>query len=135
MGLMSVASGGREARSLVQPLAFDGVSSLNRVVIETGRTHQIRVHMASALGCPLAGDFDYGAPSRRARASPLGTLLGSTRPTVTRMMLHAAALDVPHPITGQVLRLRCKPPPDFMDLAAAITLGSAARSRAGASPP
>ena len=125
MGIMSVASGGREARSLVQPLAFDGMDSLNRIVIETGRTHQIRVHMASVLGCPLAGDRDYGsgwqreATSRRG-ATSLGTPLGASRPPVQRVMLHAAELELPHPTTGAVLRLTCPPPQDFLARAGAI---------------
>ena len=131
MGLMAVVDGGREARSVVTPIAFDGARSVNRVVIETGRTHQIRVHMASVLGCPLAGDSDYGQTSRRA-TTPLGTRLGPRSPPVTRPMLHAAELVVPHPITTDaVLRLRCAPPADFMALATAIFDGSAQTPGAG----
>ena len=125
MGIMSVASGGREARSFVQPLAFDGTDSLNRIVIETGRTHQIRVHMASVLGCPLVGERVYGSGwQREARyrrgATSLGTLLGAARPPVQRVMLHAAELELPHPTTGAVLRLACPPPQDFLARAGAI---------------
>ena len=119
MGLMAVADGGREALSVVTPIAFDGTCSLSRVAIETGRTHQIRVHMASVLGCPLAGDADYGRPdaTRRRAATSLGTHLGLTSPPVDRVMLHAAELTLPHPITGATIRLRCAPPPDFLALA------------------
>jgi tRNA pseudouridine32 synthase/23S rRNA pseudouridine746 synthase len=52
----------------------------------TGRTHQLRVHLA-ALGCPIAGDPFYGRD-------------GDTSP---RMMLHACRLDFAHPLTGETL--------------------------------
>jgi len=72
MGVVPVAAGGRASRSVVTPLAsFDGGAatggslSVCRVVIETGRTHQIRVHMAAVLGCPLVGDSAYGGGGAR----------------------------------------------------------------------
>ena len=114
--------GGKEARSIVTPVAYDGVHSLSRIVIETGRTHQIRVHMASVLGCPLAGDAEYGGPSakRRRRGTALGTHLGSARAPVERVMLHAVELTLPHPVTGVAISLHCEPPPDFLALAGAM---------------
>ncbi len=59
----------------------------------TGRTHQLRVHLA-ALGTPILGDLTYGAPAALARA------LGLDRP-----FLHAAALGVDHPVTGERIEL------------------------------
>jgi len=66
----------------------DGVGTLTRIALApvTGRTHQLRVHLAS-LGCPIAGDPFYGVPDD---PSP-------------RMMLHACRLDLPHPLTGEPL--------------------------------
>ena len=66
----------------------DGVGTLARIALApvTGRTHQLRVHLAS-LGCPIAGDPFYG-------------IEGDTAP---RMMLHACRLDLPHPLTGEPL--------------------------------
>ncbi|KAL7536078.1 hypothetical protein ACHAXR_006913, partial [Thalassiosira sp. AJA248-18] len=110
MGILSEPQGGRAARTYVTPLAFDGTLSLNSVVIETGRTHQIRVHMASVLGCPLVGDPMYNnnsddPPIKRAE----------------RCMLHATELRVPHPTTGAMIRISCPPPPDFSALVDIIT--------------
>ncbi|WP_210493062.1 RluA family pseudouridine synthase [Patulibacter sp. SYSU D01012] len=87
-------------------------TALLRVTLETGRTHQIRVHL-KAIGLPVAGDPEYGrAPSGE---SPLG---------LTRQFLHAARLSLTHPITGAPLQVE-SPLPD--DLAAALE-----RARAGA---
>jgi 23S rRNA pseudouridine1911/1915/1917 synthase len=116
---MSVrASRGRAARSdyaLVE--ALDGAALL-RVVIHTGRTHQIRVHLA-ALGHPVAGDPTYGgtrAPSARgpeARAA----LQGLSRPA-----LHAARLSFTHPQTGTRLRFESPLPEDILSVLAALRL-------------
>ena len=67
---------------------------------ETGRTHQIRAHLAH-LGAPLAGDPRYGGPRRLLETS------------VSRVMLHARRLELRHPVTGQPLRLEAPVPPDF----------------------
>jgi pentatricopeptide repeat protein len=116
MGILPVAHGGREARSHVTTLAFDGALSLNRVVIETGRTHQIRVHLAS-LGCPLVGDRQYGTRDTANRC----VQPGARRPPVRRPMLHAAELVLPHPSNGSALRFECAPPADFASLAETIS--------------
>ena len=98
---VTTSSNGRGARSIVTPLAFQNGTSYHRIVIETGRTHQIRVHMADVLGCPLVGDTVYATDRDRKKS-------GQHRP-----MLHAAQLVVPHPTTGISLCLECPPPTDF----------------------
>jgi 23S rRNA pseudouridine1911/1915/1917 synthase len=100
-------TGGREAIShynVVQRLdtAF-GKFTLLEVKIDTGRTHQIRVHMAS-LGHPVVGDALYGAPremrARRGRATDEGGAI-----SLSRNFLHAAQLELAHPRTGKLVAL------------------------------
>ena len=89
-----------------------GKFSLLEVKIDTGRTHQIRVHLAS-LGHPVAGDTLYGAPREmRSRASKSGDLPVSLR----RNFLHAAALEFEHPRTGKALSFSCPLPQELEDL-------------------
>lgn len=75
---------------------------------QTGRMHQIRVHLAS-IGRPIAGDVRYGGAL---------VLEGATVP---RLMLHASALEFPHP-AGGTRRLEAPPPEDFVTLAAKLGL-------------
>jgi 23S rRNA pseudouridine1911/1915/1917 synthase len=84
-----------------------GIFSLVEVEIETGRTHQIRVHLA-ALGHPVVGDTLYGAPGklRAGQAEP--------EPTLDRNFLHAKELDLPHPRTGKALQLRTELPRELV---------------------
>ncbi|MDK9708617.1 MAG: RluA family pseudouridine synthase [Desulforhopalus sp.] len=92
-------SSGRYAVSNWQVLEeFSSKFSLVKLVIETGRTHQIRVHMAS-LGCPVAGDGVYGG-NRNNSAFP-------------RQLLHASRLVFYHPVNGQLLDHRAELWPDF----------------------
>jgi 23S rRNA pseudouridine1911/1915/1917 synthase len=114
---MSVrAARGRQALSrytVVEPL--DG-AALVRVRIHTGRTHQVRVHLA-ALGHPLAGDATYGGrrePSSRSRGAR-EALRSFPRPA-----LHAARLAFDHPATGQRLSFESPLPPDIAALLAAL---------------
>lgn len=98
-----VKTNGRRAITHWQRLATLE-NGLSRVCcrIETGRTHQIRVHMAS-LGTPIVGDALYGKPAldKRLPVPP------------TRQLLHAFRLQLPHPITGEALDFSATPPADF----------------------
>jgi 23S rRNA pseudouridine1911/1915/1917 synthase len=73
--------------------------------LETGRTHQVRVHFA-AMGCPLLGDATYGRPPRDEVVRGIGKALG-------RQALHARTLGFHHPHTGKWIELECPPPADF----------------------
>ncbi len=79
-----------------------GSRSLVECLIETGRTHQIRVHMAS-LGCPIVGDAVYGRPG-------WDRLLD---PPPARQMLHAWRLELKHPVTRSPLSFEAALPADF----------------------
>ena len=79
-----------------------GRHSIVECVIETGRTHQIRVHMAS-LGCPIVGDAVYGRPGWDRQLQP----------QPTRQMLHAWKLELKHPVTRVPLALEAPLPTDF----------------------
>ena len=79
-----------------EALATDGKRTLLRVKLETGRTHQIRVHFAS-LGAPLAGDEMYG----------------STDNAISRAALHCAKLTLTHPVTRETLTFTAPPPEDM----------------------
>ena len=72
-----------------------------KIYLETGRTHQIRVHMAS-IGCPVAGDKLYG-----------GTLSRRVPVRASRHLLHASELRFTHPLTGQAMMLRAPLWPDM----------------------
>jgi 23S rRNA pseudouridine1911/1915/1917 synthase len=90
---------GREAVSHFEVLEALGEAALVRIKIETGRTHQIRVHMAH-IKHPVIGDTVYG----RGRASTV---------TAARQMLHAAKLSLNHPKTGKRLTFKAPLPADM----------------------
>ena len=109
-------SGGRDAVSHYAVLrrldsAF-GKFSLIEVKIDTGRTHQIRVHMAS-IGHPVVGDALYGAP-RELRAAGARARNEAARPlSLTRNFLHAARLQLKHPRTGEKIALESPLPTEL----------------------
>jgi len=93
---MAVVAGGRHALTRYQVVERRRTHTLLRCDLDTGRTHQIRVHLA-ALGHPIAGDAEYG-----------GREAGADRP-----MLHAWRLRLRHPRTGAAMSFEASPPPDF----------------------
>ena len=91
----AVREGGKKAITHVRPVHATPWGSLLEIALETGRTHQIRVHL-SAIGHPVAGDWLYGARN------------------AVRPMLHAAEIEMTHPLTNSPLRVAAPLPDDFL---------------------
>ena len=104
--MIAVVPEGRAAVTHYRVLSSVEAATLLEVRLETGRTHQIRVHL-SHLGNPVLGDRVYGGASELARS------LGLTRP-----FLHAVGLAFPHPDDGRAMEVEAPLPPD---LAAVLT--------------
>lgn len=88
--------------------------SLVRCILETGRTHQIRVHMAH-LGHPLLGDTVYGS-GFKTKTTKLSPNQQEALEHLNRQALHAAVLGFEHPATGEHLRFESNPPADMQKL-------------------
>src|SRR2546426_1171260 len=110
---MTVLAGGRHAVTHVRVTARFAQTDLLRVTLGTGRTHQIRVHLAH-VGHPVVGDREYAfggsrrvTPSERHTAERLEAL-------APRQLLHAARLAFAHPVSGARLDLRSEWPADLV---------------------
>lgn len=105
MAVVPESRGGKSAHTEWRVLYADPAEcfSLLAVRIHTGRTHQIRAHMAH-MGYPLWGDSVYG-PAAGAKASD----------PAPRQMLHAWKLALPHPVTDEALSFLCPPPADMLN--------------------
>jgi RluA family pseudouridine synthase len=110
-----VGEGGKQASTRFEPLRVGKKATLVRALPRTGRTHQIRVHLAH-LGHPIVGDRLYGGPGYTDSQPP---------EPIPRPMLHAARLEVPHPKTGDPLVLAIEPPADFVTQAHRLGIWSA----------
>lgn len=99
--------------------AFADQAALVDCWLETGRTHQIRVHLAYA-GHGLVGDQTYGGKKRLGAALGQGAVVGNSFP---RQALHAATLGFDHPVTGERLEFTSPLPADMAGLIAALRTG------------
>lgn len=110
-GGKSNAQLGRNALSFVDTLAFDGKLSVVQVRIETGRTHQIRVHLQDRK-TPIYGDDVYGLTDWNKRLAK--------SQQIQRPLLHAFRLEIEHPVNGKKMVFRAPMADDMMSVATAI---------------
>jgi 23S rRNA pseudouridine1911/1915/1917 synthase len=121
---MAVREGGREAvthwevTETFQTRAGNPIASLLACQLETGRTHQIRVHLAH-IGHPLMGDSVYG-PHFKTKANALGSQAQAALAALGRQALHAYLLTLEHPKTGEILTWEAALPEDLLLLQAAL---------------
>ena len=110
---MAVVGAGKPARTHYRVLERFRSHTLVRIMLETGRTHQIRVHMAW-LGHPVIGDRSYGGRPKLPPACPeeLATALGNFQ----RQALHACRLSLLHPVNGEKLSQEIELPSDMQNL-------------------
>jgi 23S rRNA pseudouridine1911/1915/1917 synthase len=100
------------------PASGPAVASLLACRLETGRTHQIRVHLA-AIGHPLLGDVVYG-PGFKTKAAKLPPAAKDALQALSRQALHAYMLGFEHPSTGEPMKFRSELPPDLARLRHAL---------------
>ena len=117
---MAVISDGKEARTHFKVLdRFDGHSHL-RLKLETGRTHQIRVHMAH-IKYPIVGDDVYAGRLRLHKGA--SEELQNCIKTFGRQALHAKELELLHPTTGELIGWSSELPEDMLNLLEALAYG------------
>ena len=125
---IAVVSAGRGRRALTHWRvieSFAGEASLICCRLETGRTHQIRVHMAH-IGHPLLGDPVY-ATGFKSKTARLPSVAQACVASLARQALHAAVLGFPHPVTGIEMHFESTLPPDLRKLRETLAGGASAR--------
>ncbi len=123
---MAVLPGGRQAVTHYRVLARFAAHTWLAVRLETGRTHQIRVHLAH-VGFPIVGDPTYGGRPR-IPAGASAELLAALR-SFRRQALHACALEFQHPVSGEQRRFTTGIPADLRALLAALAGSPALAAR------
>ena len=106
---------GRRAVTNYRVLQEYRVACLLECRLETGRTHQIRVHMSLGRKCPLIADEKYGGMNPRGFASTKANreLISDVLRLAEHQMLHAETLGFIHPVTGEELEFNSAPPLEF----------------------
>lgn len=131
---IAVVSGGRRAvthydvAETYATAGGKGIASLLRLELETGRTHQIRVHLAH-IGHPVLGDAVYGA-GYKSSARVLEAAAQAALTSLGRQALHAAELGFEHPVTGKRLKFTSDLPPDMAALRDALAARKPAKQKA-----
>lgn len=113
---MAVVEGGRRALTRVRVREHWRSAELLDVALRTGRTHQIRVHLAH-LGHPVVGDAVYGAGWQKGLGGPTRRWVDELARRTPRQFLHAAELSFDHPISGERMRFTSDLPPDLAAVA------------------
>ena len=113
---MAVRASGRRAVTRIRVRETWAAAELLDVALETGRTHQIRVHL-SHIGHPVVGDAVYGAGRERGVDGPARGWARDLARRCPRQFLHAAKLGFDHPVTGEPMRFRSPLPPDLLAVA------------------
>ncbi len=112
---MAVLANGRSAQSRVEPVSRFDVCDLVRVRLVTGRTHQIRVHL-NYIGHPVVGDPVYGGGGARRMTGSQRRRAQEVERAAPRQALHAARLNLAHPVTGEPCEFRADWPSDLRQL-------------------
>jgi 23S rRNA pseudouridine1911/1915/1917 synthase len=114
---MAVVEGGRPAITRVRVREQWTAADYLEISLQTGRTHQIRVHL-SHVGHPVVGDMVYGGERWKGMSGVGRGWARALAQRAERQFLHAAALAFTHPETGEAMRFRSSLPPDLEEVAA-----------------
>jgi len=125
---MTVRADGREAVTHFRIEERFRAHTLLRVQLETGRTHQIRVHLAH-IGFPVVGDPVYGGRMRQLAAA--GAELAQALQAFRRQALHAQRLQLKHPMNGRAQSFEAPPPADLQQLLRLLRLDARAAAHGG----
>ena len=113
---MAIVRWGRRAVTNYSTLSsYSGLAALVECRLETGRTHQIRVHLSADLGCPVIGDRTYGGVTPRGIEQTRANreLVEDVRNLAEHQMLHAETLRFTHPVTMEEMEFHAAPPTSF----------------------